>query len=123
MKYLLLTALPAALILSACTTVPVDPNATPAQVAAAEAAQKQADFNAVCKYGTGAWQLAKPVVSTPVVAAKIGDSGQLVLKALDAFVTTTCASPLDITNADALIQRGYDIAGQVIAMVIQAEAT
>lgn len=103
-----------ALALAACAHAPIT---------ADKAAQRQADFTAVCKYAAGAWQIAKPIAATPVLAAKLGDSGVLAVKAVDAFVTTTCSTPLDINNADAIIQRGYDIAGQVIALVIQATAT
>ena len=120
--YLLGVALLAMASLSACAHAPVDPNApplTPAQAAAAKAAQKQADFKQVCKYAGGAWQLAKPVAELPGVKAKIGESGVLAVKALDVFVTVTCSGDLDINDADAIIQRGYDIGGKVIALILE----
>lgn len=115
-----------AVALAGCVKVaPVDPTAPPptaAQIAAAKAAVAQANFKQVCKYAGGAWQLAKPIAAVPAVAAKIGPDGALAVKALDIFVTSTCADNLDINDADAIIQKGYDIGGQVIAMIIAAQS-
>lgn len=102
--------------ISACTTLPVDPALTPAQ---AKASQKQADFKSVCKYTGGAWAIAKPFAAAQ--ATKLGNDGILAVKALDVFVTSTCAGDLDINNADAIIQKGYDIGGQVVALIIAAQ--
>lgn len=109
----------AAVALSACAPTPLPPDATPAQAAAARAASNQARFDAACKYGGGIWSIAKPYASA-AAAAKLGDSGKLAVGALDAFVTGTCKAPLDIANADAVIQRGYDVAGEVVALVLPA---
>ena len=43
----------------------------------------------------------------------------LAVKALDVFVTVTCSGDLDINDADAIIQRGYDIGGKVIALILE----
>jgi hypothetical protein len=106
--------------LGACAPTPaLPPDATPAQAAAARAAANQARFDAACKYGGGIWSIAKPYAAA-AAAAKLGDDGKLAVAALDAFVGGTCEKPLDIANADAIIQRGYDVAGEVVALVLPA---
>jgi hypothetical protein len=105
----------AALALTACATT-VGPGTTPAQ-------KKQAQFEMACKYAGGVWQIAKPLASVPAISAKLGDSGQLAVKSLDIAITTTCTQPLDVNNQDALIQRVYDLGGQVMALVIQAQTS
>lgn len=125
MKKTLAVVFAVALALSACASVKVDPAAPPPtaeQMAAAKKAALQANFNAACKYGGGVWSVAKPVLSSPTVSAKIGSDLRLAFKALDVFVTTTCTGTLDVSNADAIIQRGYDIGGQVVALVLSAQS-
>jgi hypothetical protein len=118
--YTLGAVLLASAALTACAVpAALPPNATPAQAAAARASANQARFDAACKYGGGIWSIAKPYAAT-VAAAKLGDSGKLAVGALDAFVSGTCKAPLDIANADAIIQRGYDVAGEVVALVLPA---
>lgn len=107
------------LSLGSCAHVVVPPNATPADIAAASAVEKQANFNAVCKYGSGIWQIAKPFAVAK--AAQLGSDGTLAVAALDAFVTGTCNTSLNINDADAVIQRGYDVAGKVVALVLAAQ--
>jgi hypothetical protein len=107
--------------LAACAHVAIDPNATPAQVAAAKAQAAQANFDSACKWASGAVDTAGPLV--PLLAPKLGNDGTLAVQSFIAAVKTTCASPLDITNADAITQRIYDDAGQVIALVIKAQQT
>lgn len=109
------------LSLSACATVPVDPNATPDQVAAAKKAQAQANFDTACKWADGAVSTAQPLV--PLLATKLGDDGTLAVDSLFTTIKTVCSTPLDITNADAITQRVYDSAGQVIALVVKAQQT
>lgn len=108
----LLLLLSAVLTLSACAATP---GLTPAQ-------QTQADFTAACKYANGAWQVAQPILATPLVQAKLGATGVLAAKSFGVALTTTCGTPLDITNASAVIQNVYDIAGQVVALVITAQS-
>ncbi len=124
--YIFSAILVASLSLGACASVKIDPTAPPptaAQTAAAKAQAKQVNFDLACKYGGGVWQTAKPILATPNIAAKIAALGPWAppaVKALDAFVNSACGAPLDINNADAVIQRGYDAAGQVAVIVAQA---
>jgi hypothetical protein len=114
--------------LSACQPLPAPPplptDATPAQVAAQAAAQKaaqtKADFTAVCKYGSGIWQVAEPIAAK-AAAAKFGTDGTLAVSSLDTFVTVTCKGDLDPTSAASIIQHGYDLAGQVLVLVLAAQ--
>lgn len=125
MRKLYIPIVIAALLAGCAHLAPIDPTAPPpttAELAAAQAAVKQANFDMVCKYAGGAWAIAKPVAQVPAVKAKLGVDGALAVQALNTFVTTTCGTPLDINNADAIIQRGYDIGGQVVALVISAQS-
>lgn len=109
----------AALTVSACTTPQVASNATPADKSAAKAAAIQADFDRACTYANGAIGVAGPLV--PVIAPKLGESGTLAVQSLIAAVKTTCGKPLDVNNADAIVQNVYDIGGQVIAIVLKSQ--
>lgn len=115
----------AALILlplaAGCVSAHIPANATPDQVAAAKAQAAQANFDSACKWASGAVDTAGPLV--PLLAPKLGNDGTLAVQSFITAVKTTCASPLDITNADAITQRIYDDAGQVIALVIKAQQT
>lgn len=114
-KLIIVTAIAVAIagagLLVGCGTAP--PNATPAE-------KKQAAFDAACKYGGGVWQLAKPLAAVPSIDAKLGDSGRLAVKSLDTAINVTCHSPLDVNDQDAVIQRIYDLGGQVMALVLAA---
>ncbi len=82
--------------------------------------QAQASFDQACKYGTGVVAVAKPLL--PVIDGKIGRDARLGIRALFSAIDTTCSTPLDINNASAVTQRMYDAAGQVVALVIQAQS-
>lgn len=90
------------------------PNLTAAQAA-------QANFNQACKFAGGAAATAGPLV--PLLASKLGDDGMLALQSFLLAIATTCGKPLDINNSDAVIQNVYDIAGQVIALVVKAQGS
>jgi hypothetical protein len=109
----------ASLALSACVTPQIPANATAEQVKAAKDAALQADFDNMCRYGKPTWAVAKPFASVPALKAKIGAVGQLAVTSLDTLVNVTCNQPLDITKANDVINRGYDVAGQVAALVLQ----
>lgn len=119
------SALLACASLSACTSVKIDPTVPPPsaeQLQAAKNAAKQANFDAACKYGGGVWAIAKPFALS-AAKAKLGVDGVLAVNSLDVFVTTTCKTPLDISKADEITQRLYDIGGQVAALVIAAQSS
>lgn len=110
----------AMIALAACAPRPQLPaNATPEQVATAKAQQLQANFDAACKWADGAASTAQPLV--PLLTPKIGADGSLAVTTLLTAIKTTCGQPLDVNNADAIIQRVYDDAGQVIAQVVKAQ--
>ena len=112
-------ALLAALALSACGHVAIDLNATPAQVEAAKKAQQQAEFNQACGFLKNAAAAAKPLV--PLISAKLGNDGTLVVNAALDAIKTTCAGDLDINNADSIRQKLYDLGGEVLATVVKAK--
>jgi hypothetical protein len=78
-------------------------------------------FDAACHWAN----VAMPTVEKlePAVTVKLGADGQLAVQAGIAFVKSTCAAPLDLSNAAAITQRVYDTAGQIIALVIKAQST
>ena len=107
MKRLILIA--AVLSLSACASAPPATPLTPQQ-----------KFDRACTYARETWTIARPIAGVPKVANAIGESGALAVKALNTLVTTTCTQPLDVADSAAVTQRIYDVAGQVVAMVVDA---
>lgn len=105
------------LALSACATVTVDGNATPAQI---KAAKLQANFDQACVYLKGASATATPLI--PLIEQKIGKNGMLAVQAAQVAIKQTCGKPLDLSKADEITQRMFDIGGELIAIVVKAQS-
>lgn len=105
MRLLVLSA--ALLTISGCATF--SKTATP-----------QERFDAACSFLRGASATAQPFM--PIIATKIGTDGVKAIDGARAAIATTCGAPLDVTKADAIIQRVWDTAGEVLAAVAKAQA-
>ena len=123
MRYLPMVLL--ALTLAACagkTEAPL-PGQPPAvqPTAAEQAAKRQAQFDGGCRFASGVWFVVKPMTKNPVIMGKLGSSARLAVTSLGTAVEVTCTKPLDLTSTEDIVQRLYDLAGQVMAEVIAAQ--
>jgi hypothetical protein len=118
MKYIPTTI--AALALCACTTTgqlaskangPIDPAVTAAKV--------QQDFRWACFALTGAHSTF--LAFQPILASKIDAAGMQTEADAAGVIAAVCAKPLDLTNAQDIIQQVMDAAGRIAAVVAKAQ--
>lgn len=77
---------------------------------------QQEYFNTACGFANGAISMAEPLI--PGLTAKLGETEKLALSAGLISIKSICGTPLDLTSAAAITQRVYDLAGEVILLVV-----
>lgn len=106
----------------ACTTTgqvaskangPVDPAVTAAKV--------QQDFRWACFALAGAHSTF--LAFQPILASKIDAAGMQTEADAAGVIAAVCAKPLDLTNAQGIIQQVMDAAGRIAAVVAKAQAS
>lgn len=129
--YVLGGALLAATSLGGCVSTAgkaLPPDATPAQVQAAKAADAQASFDRACGWANGeVAATAKPYLPaiSDYVTKKLGKEAGLAFSAFFVTITVACdpTKPLDINSAADITQRVYDAGGNVLKLIFDAQKT
>lgn len=86
----------------------------------AETSNAQWYFDNACKFAMPVVETAWPLA--PTYTKRLTTDQQLAVNSGLSAIAAICGTPLDLKNAAQITQRVYDIAGQIIEMVIKAQS-